>query len=325
MAHHGNHTTEKVSFPSHGETLVGDLYRPSGDGPFPAVVTLGPYSFQKEQAPTQYATRLADEGFVALAFDPRTVGESSGEPRRLENPKMKNEDAVAAIDYVAARRDVDASRIYALGICQGGPELLDVASYDHRIKGVAAIAGYYRDRETDLSLIAASAIDDPRDLSSWPTPEQVEALLERRLAAAREAKATYDATGEVIYKPLVSPEAGTATHPSEAGLPGPYVWSWYGAWTLKNWENRYAVMSDLEHFSYTTAPGVATLQAPAIIIHSDNCMNPPAAKRHFESIPTPEKKLVWDTSTTAFQFYEQPDIVDRAVGHAADWFREHGA
>lgn len=29
--------------------------------------------------------------------------------------------------------------------------------------------------------------------------------------------------------------------------------------------------------------------------------------------------------TNHFQYYDQPDIVDRTVGHAADWFREHMA
>lgn len=91
MVNNGNYTTTKTTFPSHGETCAGILCTPTGKGPFPAVVLLGPYSFQKEQAPLHYACRLADEGYVALAFDPRTVGESTGTPRRLENPKMKNE------------------------------------------------------------------------------------------------------------------------------------------------------------------------------------------------------------------------------------------
>ncbi|MGC7322158.1 alpha/beta hydrolase, partial [Mycobacteroides abscessus subsp. massiliense] len=44
MPHHGNYTPEKVTFPSHGVDIVGVVHRPHGDGPFPAVVLLGPYS-----------------------------------------------------------------------------------------------------------------------------------------------------------------------------------------------------------------------------------------------------------------------------------------
>ncbi|MFJ2990155.1 alpha/beta hydrolase [Collimonas sp. NPDC087041] len=325
MAKHGNYTPEKVSFPSHGETVVGVLYRPKGEGPFPTIVVLGPYSFQKEQAPTHYATRLADEGFVTLAFDPRTVGESSGMPRRLENPKMKNEDVVSALDYMLTRPDVDSTQVFLLGICQGGPEMLDIASYDDRVKAVTAVTGYYRDRETDLFMIAAGVSENPFDAATAPSTEQLETLLAARLERARDAKLRYEATGEVVYKPIVSPDLGNPKTGSDAGLPGPLVWSWYGPWTLKGWENRYAIMSDLDHFSYTTVPGVSTLKKPALIIHSDTCMNPAAAKRHYESIPTTDKKLIWENGTNHFQYYDEPDAVDRAAGHAADWFRQHMA
>jgi uncharacterized protein len=323
MAKHGNYVAERVTFPSHGENLVGVVYRPLGQGPFPAVAILGPYSFEKEQAPTHYATRLADEGFLALAFDPRTVGESSGTPRRLENPKMKNEDAVCAFDYLTTRDDVDPARIFALGVCQGGPEMLDIASYDERVRAVAAVTGYYRDRETDLFMIAAGVTDNPFDETTAPTTQQLEALLAARLGRARDAKARYEETGEVVYSPLVSPDLGDPVTGSDAGLPGPLVWSWYGPWTLKGWENRYAIMSDLDHFDYTTVPGVAKLQKPALVIHSDTCMNPAAARRHFASIPTQDKKLIWENDTNHFQYYDQPDVVDRTVGHVADWFGEH--
>lgn len=323
MPKHGNYAVEKITFESHGDTVVGDLYKPNTDGKLPAVIILGPYSFQKEQAPTQYATRLADEGFITVAFDPRTVGESQGMPRRLENPKMKNEDVIAAIDYIFTRNDVDTNKIFLLGVCQGGPEMLDIASYEARVKAVVSVTGYYRDRETDLFMLAAGVTENPFDVESAPTIEELEALLAIRLKKAQDAKVLYETTGEVIYQPLVSPDLGDRIKGSNAGLPGPIIWSWYGAWTLKNWENRYAIMSDLDHFSYSTVAGVAKLKKPALIIHSDTCMNPAAARRHFDSIPTSDKKLIWENGTNHFQYYEQPDIVDRTVAHAADWFYQH--
>ncbi|MFC4763542.1 alpha/beta hydrolase [Dyella koreensis] len=325
MSKHGNYTSEKITFPSHGDDVVGVLYRPRGEGPFPVVIVLGPYSFTKEQAPTQYATRLADEGFLALAFDPRTVGESGGMPRRLENPKMKNEDVVSALDHLLTRADVDPARVFLLGICQGGPEMLDIASYEDRVKGVACVTGYYRDRETDLFMISAGVTENPFDTATAPSAEQLEELLQARLERARDAKVRYESTGEVVYQPLVSPSLGDPIKGSDAGLPGPLVWSWYGPWTLKGWDNRYAIMSDLDHFDYTTVPGVANLKKPALIVHSDMCMNPAAARRHFESIPTSDKKLIWENGTNHFQYYEQPDVVDRTVGHATSWFRDHMA
>ncbi|MDS7927950.1 acyl-CoA thioester hydrolase/BAAT C-terminal domain-containing protein [Acinetobacter sp. V102_4] len=323
MSKHGNYTKEKVSFDSYGDQVVGDIYKPLGNGPFPTVIILGPYSFQKEQAPTQYATRMADEGYLALAFDPRTVGESGGIPRRLENPKMKNEDVVSAIDYMFTRPDVDTSKIYLLGVCQGGPEMLDIASYEDRVQAVVSVTGYYRDTETDLFMIAAGVTENPFDTATAPSIEEREALLQKRLKRAQEAKDLYETTGEVIYQPLVSPDLGDRISGSNAGLPGPLVWSWYGPWTLKGWENQYAVMSDLDHFSYSTVSGVSKLTKPALIIHSDTCMNPAAARRHYDSIPISDKALIWENGTNHFQYYEQPDVVDRTVGHVTNWFNSH--
>jgi len=326
MVFHGQYSIEKVQYPSHGETISGVLFRPTNATMPPGVVITGPYSFMKEQAPLQYATRLADEGYASLIFDPRTVGESTGEPRRLENPKMKNEDIVAGLDYLSARSDVDKSRLFLVGICQGGPESLDVASRDDRVVGAASVSGYYRDHETDIYMICAGCVawEPGADIGAMkmPTPEQGEALLKARLERAKEARALYEKTGEVVYQPLVDPNAADPDTGSLAGLPGPVVWSWYGPWTLKGFDNRYAVMSDLDHFDYTTVPGVAKLNKPALLIHGDNCMNAAAAKRHFESIPTTKKKLIWKNEMSHFQHYDQPDCVDHNVGEIAAWFAD---
>ncbi|KAK9326624.1 Alpha/Beta hydrolase protein [Lipomyces starkeyi] len=326
MPCHGRYTTEKVRYPSHGETIAGVLYRPINVSNPAGVLITGPYSFIKEQAPMQYATRLADEGYAALIFDPRTVGESTGQPRRLENPKMKNEDVVAGLDYLVARGDVDNSRLFLVGICQGGPESLDIASYEDRVIGVASVSGYYRDHETDVYMICAGCVslEPGADIASlkMPTPEQGEALLKARLERANQARELYEKTGEVVYQPLADPTAADPSTGSLAGLPGPVVWSWYGPWTLKGFDNRYAIMSDLDHFDYTTVPGVAKLTKPVLIIHGDNCMNAPAAKRHFDSIPTTNKKLIWNNDVSHFQHYDQPDCVDRNVGDIAAWFAE---
>ncbi len=96
-----------------------------------------------------------------------------------------------------------------------------------------------------------------------------------------------------MYQPLVDPKAADPDTGSLAGLPGPVVWSWYGPWTLKGFDNRYAVMSDLEHFDYTTSQAWRGWKSRSLLIHGDNCMNAAAAKRHYESIPTDNKKLIW--------------------------------
>ncbi|THC88244.1 hypothetical protein EYZ11_012312 [Aspergillus tanneri] len=79
-------------------------------------------------------------------------------------------------------------------------------------------------------------------------------------------------------------------------------------------------MSDVDHFDYTIDTGVAKLTKPTLIIHGNNCMNTAAAKRHFDSIPTANKKLIWNDEVLHFQHYDRPDCVDRNVGDIAAWF-----
>lgn len=66
----GNQPCElAVTFTSCGETLAGRLHMPAfGTGSAPAVAIVGPMTFCKEQSPTEYARRLAQLGYSALAL-----------------------------------------------------------------------------------------------------------------------------------------------------------------------------------------------------------------------------------------------------------------
>ena len=65
--------TERITFESKAEQLVGTLYLPDGAGKWPALVTDGPLTSVKEQATGNHARAMAERGFVALAFDHRLL------------------------------------------------------------------------------------------------------------------------------------------------------------------------------------------------------------------------------------------------------------
>jgi len=80
MSTAANITKVRFSSAEAGVDLVGDLYAPLvARADSAAFVIIGPMTFQKEQAPTQYARRFAAMGHTALVFDTRYRGESGGD------------------------------------------------------------------------------------------------------------------------------------------------------------------------------------------------------------------------------------------------------
>ncbi len=156
---------KKVSFQTqYGFTLVGDLYWPNDkindqmvNGKRPALAVSGPFGATKEQSSGLYAMKMAERGFVALAFDPSFTGESSGEPRRTASPDINTEDFMAAVDFLSKLPEVDAERIGIIGICGWGGIALNAAAADTRIKATVASTMY------DMTRVAGNGYFDSAD------------------------------------------------------------------------------------------------------------------------------------------------------------------
>ena len=160
-------TIEKILFESQPDFHVtANLYRPSGTGPFPAILhPVGHSENGKAYDSYQRANRLlVQNGFVVLCFDPIGQGERKqligpdGKPLHRASHEHQELgvapillgrslgsymvwDGVRAIDYLCSRQDVDSKRIGCTGNSGGGNLTSFLMAYDERI--VAAAPGCF--------------------------------------------------------------------------------------------------------------------------------------------------------------------------------------
>ncbi len=112
---------QEIIFSHDGIQLGGSLYKPEGQGPFPAVIVLhaaqgGSREFPSYQHLTTY---LPAQGIAVLIYDRRGSGSSTGNFETADFHDLAG-DALAAVDYLSTQKDIDARQIGAYGISQGG-------------------------------------------------------------------------------------------------------------------------------------------------------------------------------------------------------------
>lgn len=141
-----NVIVKKVTFKNRVQIdVVGDMYIPKNidsNQKYMAIVVGHPFGGVKEQTSGLHAQKLAEMGYVTLAFDASHYGESGGEPRYIEVPSTRVEDFSAAVDFLSNHALVDENKIGVIGICGGGGYAISAAQIDHRIKAVATISMY---------------------------------------------------------------------------------------------------------------------------------------------------------------------------------------
>lgn len=188
---------ERVQFDaSHAFTaghvsLRADVSRPSGDGPFPAVVLMhgcGGMQPAVRYTMNSYADYLVAKGFVVLSLDsfgPRNLGGGTvceSVPKQVDALEYRTFDAYDALRYLKEQKFVDARSIFLMGQSNGGSVAINVAKGDglsakdaQSASGYRAVVAFYPwcgsfgHRKVDLAaplLVFGGAQD------SWTPPQE---------------------------------------------------------------------------------------------------------------------------------------------------------
>jgi uncharacterized protein len=179
---------QKVTFDTQYRMKVaGNLFTPKAldrNVRTPAIVVGHPMGAVKEQSANLYATKMAEQGFVAMSIDLPFWGESVGQPRNAVAPDLYAEAFSAAVDFLGTRPFVDRERIGGIGVCGSGGFLVSAAKIDPRLKAIATVSMY------DMGAVTRNGYN------------QSQTLEQRKAMLAQGAQQRYQefTTGEQIFR-----------------------------------------------------------------------------------------------------------------------------
>ena len=247
--------------------------------------------------------RFASAGYTVLTFDPRTYGESEGEPRGFHDPTRITEDYVNAVRYMMTREDVDPDNVAAVGVCIGGGYAVSAAARERKIRTVVSIAGGFNVGGTFQQFMGI---------------EGFAAYSAKINAAMREQYRT----GKVQYVPTIA--QGFSEAIPMAAMPNPEAYSYYSR-THKSdaptWSEKMTVASLEAFYSYNALVHVPLIApAPLQLIHGtkDLFLLPEYAQQAYDAALGP-KELVWIETHNHIELYDQDPYVSIAVANATRW------
>lgn len=300
---------ENVSFESHGDTVRGHLYFPDGFEPartYPAVAVAGPMATVKEQSQGVFARALAARGFIALAFDHRTFGESDGQPRQYENPNAKTEDIQNAICFLGAHDNV--GRIGALGICAGASYTADALQGDRRVRAFASVSGHFSLREALVS-------------NPLVTEEQKADMYERSNAARQRFFETGEAEPDDMLIPDMTEEPPAGVDPFLAEQ-----YDYYFARVADEWPTYSNRMVPFSFEQLARSHGLdyaGQIICPYLGVVGDQAFTRPFTERFIAAKTQGSAEMVVLEGGSHLRTYDTPELVARGADALAAFFKEH--
>ncbi|MHB8676929.1 MAG: dienelactone hydrolase family protein [Candidatus Acidiferrales bacterium] len=174
-------TSQKVRYPSGNETVSGYLVAPTTSGKHPAIIVIhewwGLNDWVKEQA-----RKFANLGYVTLAVD-LYRGKSTADPEEAHElmrglPQDRGiRDLKAAFSYMAARPDVEPSKIGVVGWCMGGGYAILLAQNEPNLAACAVNYGALPTDPQNIAKIKAPVLGNFGADDLGITPKDVNAFV----------------------------------------------------------------------------------------------------------------------------------------------------
>jgi hypothetical protein len=299
-------TRRPVSFKNQTVKMAGVLFKPAHRDQgkkYPAIVVVHPGGGNKEQTASLYAFRLAQQGYVALAYDASHHGESGGEPRLLEDPTARVEDVRSAVDYFTTLPFVDRDRIAALGICAGGGYAINATMTDHRIKAVAGVSAFNFGDSFRKGWRGTGTVKD--QLAT------LQSVAQQRTAEANGA--------QPAMLPYVPDTTEGVTEPDMVEASEYYRLA--NRWKLESSPNRFLASSNDKIYAFDAFDGVETLLTqPLLLIAGSNAGSKWHSDRAY-ALAKGEKELFVVPGGTHMSLYDKD--VGKAMPKLFEFYGKH--
>jgi uncharacterized protein len=110
---------EEVHFQNGDVTLAGTFFMPASSGPYPALVLVHGSNSVTRDFFGPIAYHFVQNGIAVLAYDKRGIGESAGNWMEATFSDLAK-DALAGVQFLETRKEIDSRKIGLWGISQGG-------------------------------------------------------------------------------------------------------------------------------------------------------------------------------------------------------------
>lgn len=286
----------KITFHNrYGITLAADMYMPkNSSGKLPTIAVSGPFGAVKEQSSGLYAQKMAEYGFLTVAFDPSFSGESGGNPRFVASPDINTEDFCAAVDFLSVQENVDPEKIGIIGICGWGGMAVNAAAQDTRIKATATMTMY------DMTRVNANGYFDSENTAD-DRYKKKQALNSQR---------TQD------YKNGSYALAGGVVDPLPEDAPQ-FVKDYYGYYKTErgyhprslNSNNGWNVTSSLSFMNMPILRYADEIRSAVLLVHGEKAHSCYFSKSVYEKLIGDNKELMIIPNANHVDLYDNLDVI----------------